>query len=201
MINSAIVSVYDKSRLRVLLEGMRELNPEVEVFSSGGTAKRIEELGFEVTNISSYTGFPEAPGGLVKTLHPKVHGGILLDEGKTPEGMYLKDNDIKSFDLVVCNLYPFEETVESGGSKEEIVENIDIGGPTLIRSAAKGALRHGTVVPVIEPSDYGKIIDEMIENDGKLRRETINHLVKKAFRHTWKYEEKIKNWTQKHVEG
>lgn len=196
MLESAIISVYDKKNLDKLVEGLFEINPEVEIISSGGTAEEIRNFGHEVTDVSSYTGFPEAPGGLVKTLHPKVHGGILLDEGDSKEMEYLEKNGIKTFNLVVCNLYPFEKTVSKGAPKEEIIENIDIGGPTLIRAAAKGALRHGWVAPVVEPEDYEKIIEEMKKNDGSLGEETLQSLVHKAFNHTWKYDKEIKNWTE-----
>lgn len=201
MLESAIVSVSNKEGLDELIESMRQVNPDVEIISSGGTAEKIRELGHEVTDVSSYTGFPEAPGGLVKTLHPKVHGGILLDGDEEAEAEYLERNEIGTFNLVVCNLYPFERTVEGGGSREEIVENIDIGGPTLIRSAAKGALRHGGVAPVVEPGDYGEIIEELSENGGELPQETLLSLAHKAFNHTCEYDEKIRDWTGDIVEG
>ncbi|KXA90684.1 hypothetical protein AKJ36_00345 [candidate division MSBL1 archaeon SCGC-AAA259I07] len=201
MIKSAIISVSDKNRLDELLDGLFEINPEMEILSSGGTAERIRELGYEATEVSTYTGFPEAPGGLVKTLHPKVHGGLLLDEDRVSERDYLKKEGIKTFGLVVCNLYPFEETVEKGKSRRNIIESIDIGGPTLIRSAAKGALRHGKTAPVIEPEDYGEIVEKLKENDGTLTRETRDYLAYKAFRHTCNYDQKIRNWTEKMSRG
>lgn len=200
-LRSALISVSDKSKLNELVEEIYEINPGAEIYSSGGTAKKIRELGYEVKDVSFYTNFPEAPGGLVKTLHPKVHGGILLDENKISVKRYLEENEIKTLNLVVVNLYPFENTVESGAPTEEIIENIDIGGPTLIRSAGKGALRHGGVVPVIEPSDYSRIIDEMKKREGKLSEETINDLAYKAFNRTCNYDEQIRDWIGKVKEG
>ncbi len=200
MLESVVISVSDKKNLGELVEGLIEINPDVEIISSGGTAGKIRDLGYEVTDVSSYTEFPEAPGGLVKTLHPKIHGGILLDGERDEEEKYLEKNDIKTFSLVVCNLYPFEKTVSKGAPREEIIENIDIGGPTLIRAAAKGALRHGGVAPVVEPEDYKKIIEEMKENNGRLKDETLQFLAHKAFDHTWKYDEEIRNWTEETME-
>lgn len=200
-LQSALISVSDKSNLEELVEGIYEINPDTKIFSSGGTAQRIRKLGYEVTDVSFYTGFPEAPGGLVKTLHPKVHGGILLDKSKVSEKEYLDENGIEPLNLVVVNLYPFEKTVKSGATKKEIIENIDIGGPTLIRSAGKGALRHGGVAPVIEPEDYNEILNEMKGNEGKLSEKTINYLAYKAFKQTWDYDEKIRNWIKKVREG
>lgn len=201
MIKSAIISVSEKKQLDTLLEGLFEINPNLQIYSSGGTAKKIKKLGHKVTKISNYTGFPEAPGGLVKTLHPKVHGGILLDPNRISEKKYLEKNNIKTFNLVICNLYPFEKTLQKQAPKKEIIENIDIGGPTLIRSAAKGALRHGKVAPVVEPNDYSKVIKEMKENDGSLSEDTIISLAHKAFDHTWNYDEKIRNWTEQMIKG
>lgn len=201
MLESAIVSVSDKKGLNELIEGIYQVNPDVEIISSGGTAEKIREFGYEVTDVSSYTGFPEAPGGLVKTLHPKVHGGIILNEDKDVEKEYLEKNKIKTFNLVVCNLYPFGKSAEGEAPRREIIENIDIGGPTLIRSAAKGALRHGGVAPVVEPEDYDKIIDEMLENNGELSEGTLRFLIHKAFNHTWKYDEKIRDWTEDKLGG
>jgi len=119
MLNSAIISVYDKTGLKDFLEGLHQITPEIKIFSSGGTARKIDELGYDVIEISSYTGFPESPGGLVKTLHPKVHGGILLDKSRLDERKYLEENGILTFGLVVCNLYPFKEVSSSGAPKEE----------------------------------------------------------------------------------
>jgi len=194
MINSVIISVYDKRDIKEMVEGLHQINPDLKIFSSGGTASKIRDLGYDVIEVSIYTGFPESPGGLVKTLHPKVHGGILLDPGRIEEKKYLEENGIETFDLVVCNLYPFDKVSKSGASEEEIIENIDIGGPTLIRSAAKGALRHGGVAPVVDIEDYVMVVDELNNNRGELSHETIRGLALKAFELTSRYDNSIKNW-------
>ncbi len=200
MIDNAIISVFDKDNLGYLVKNLKELNSDIRIISSGGTAEKIKELGFDVEEVSDYTGFPEAPGGLVKTLHPKVHGGILLDPERETEEDYMEENDVLGINLVVVNLYPFEGTLESGKPEEEIVENIDIGGPTLIRSAAKGALRHGNVVPIVQPQDYGRLIQRLKEKNGDLNDEFVMELVEKAFSHTKTYDKKINNWTEDLIE-
>jgi len=201
MIESAIISVSDKSNLKTLLKGLFEINPDIKIISSGGTAKKIKSMGYEVTKVADYTGFPEAPGGLVKTLHPKVHGGILLDPDNEDEQYYLDEENVEVFNLVVVNLYPFEKTVKAGEEEEEIVENIDIGGPTLIRSAAKGALRHGNVVPVVSPGDYEELIEELRKKEGNLSEDFKTKLAHRAFSHTHDYDKKINKWTNDLVEG
>lgn len=138
MLKSIIISVSDKSRLEHLLEGIFKVNSSVEVFSTMGTANQIRKLGFPVKEISFYTGAPESPEGNVKTLHPKIHGGILLDKNRMSERKYLAKNNIKKFGLIVTNFYEFEKSISDGVSRSDIVEKIDIGGPTLARSAAKG---------------------------------------------------------------
>lgn len=193
--STAIISVYRKEGLEDFLNVLFKLNYDTKIISSGGTARKIEELGYPVTEVSDYTGFPESPGGLVKTLHPKIHAGILLDPEIPEERKYLEENGIKPIDMVVCNLYPFEETVKKKVPYEEIIEMIDIGGPTLVRAAAKGALRHGKVFPVIDPKDYNKVIEDIIlEDDVSLKNEVIKSLAYKAFEHTYEYDKEIKNW-------
>ena len=184
---TALISVSDKSNLDILLPALKKLN--VKIISTGGTAKKIKELGYKVTEVSEYTGFPESPGGLVKTLHPKIHAGILLNPEKEDERKYLEEHGIKPIDLVVCNLYPFEETLKKGATYEELVEMIDIGGPTLLRSAAKGCLRTGKPLPVCDPDDYEKIVAEA--RKGYFDSNTILTLVEKAFRHTRDYDTSI----------
>ena len=187
------MSVYKKDDLDFLLDGLTNFNPDVNIISSGGTARKIKELGYDVTGVSEYTGFPESPGGLVKTLHPKVHGGILMDPERKEEGTYLSTQNILSFDALVCNLYPFQETVESNAGYDEIVEMIDIGGPTLIRSAAKGSLRRGRPVTVVDPGDYESVIDDL-NTYKRVRYSKVKELAKKAFRHTEEYDKKINEW-------
>lgn len=196
MLKSVIVSVFDKTGLGELIEGLRGINPGVKIFSSKGSARKIQELGYESTKVSFYTGFSESPRGLLKTLHPKVHGGILLDRSRVSERKYLEDNEIETFNLVISNFYPFERTLNGKMAEEEMVEKIDIGGPTLARSAAKGALRHGEVAPVVDPDDYGKVVREMTKNNGEVGDYMLTFLAHKAFTCTYEYEEKIKNWTR-----
>jgi len=192
-LDSAIISVYKKDKLDLLLEGLTGINPNINIVSSGGTARKIKELGYNVVEVSDYTGFPESPGGLVKTLHPKVHGGILLDKNSPEEYRYLMSQKINSFDIVVCNLYPFKETVERGAGIAETVEMIDIGGPTLIRSAAKGCLRKGSPITVVDPEDYGFILEQISER-GSFSYSDSLRLAKKAFRHTRDYDTEISKW-------
>ncbi|MBC8224760.1 hypothetical protein H8E65_09235, partial [Candidatus Bathyarchaeota archaeon] len=143
MIERALISVYDKSGIEELVAALGGLG--VEIVSSGGTARRIREMGYEeLVEISDYTGHPESPGGLVKTLHPKVHGGLLLDRNDEAHAEWMNENGVKPIDLVVSNLYPFEEAVERGADLETAAENIDIGGPSMVRSAAKAALLYAS---------------------------------------------------------
>lgn len=198
---TVIISVYRKEGLEEFVGELYKLNQNLEIISSGGTARKIAEFGYPVTEVSDYTGFPESPGGLVKTLHPKIHAGILLDMKIPEEKKYLEDNGIRPIDMVVCNLYPFEETVEKKSPHQEIVEMIDIGGPTLVRAAAKGALRHGKVFPVIDPSDYNMIVRDIIfGSDISLRNEKIKHLACKAFEHTRDYDTQIAKYMERKLE-
>ena len=133
-IRRALVSVYDKDRLLELGQCLSDAG--VEILSTGSTAKTLQDAGFAVTEVSSYTGFPEIMGGRVKTLHPKIHSGILADQNNPDHLKAIADLDIAPFDLVVINLYPFFKTIMSGASFEECIEQIDIGGPSMLRGAA-----------------------------------------------------------------
>ena len=146
-IRRALVSVYDKQGLEELARGLHEAG--VEIVSTGGSSKLIAGLGIPVTAVEELTGFPECLEGRVKTLHPKVHAGILADSRKSDHMKQLEDLGVEQFDLVVVNLYPFSETVASGASIDECVEQIDIGGPTMVRAAAKN---HPTVAIVTDPT-------------------------------------------------
>lgn len=131
----ALVSVSDKSHLDILAEYFK--NHHIEVISTGGTAKQLQHYGCQVIEISDYTSFPEMMDGRVKTLHPKVHGGLLARLDNPSHTRAMTDHNIESIDLVIVNLYPFEETVNRGAAFEEVIENIDIGGPSMVRSGAK----------------------------------------------------------------
>jgi phosphoribosylaminoimidazolecarboxamide formyltransferase/IMP cyclohydrolase len=186
----ALISVYDKSGLEGLVEALGELG--FEIVSSGGTAKRVRELGYkQLTEVSDYTGFPESPGGLLKTLHPRVHGGLLLSRGVPEHRAYMDRHGIQPFDLVVVNLYPFEATVAKGADLETAAENIDIGGPTMIRSAAKAALLYGRVAVVTDPSQYPEIIRALRSHGGELPKGLVRSLAEKAFRRTSAYDSAI----------
>ncbi len=162
----------------------------MELLSTGGTARLLAEKGLPVTEVSDYTGFPEMMDGRVKTLHPKVHGGILGRRGQ--DDAIMEQHDIAPIDMVVVNLYPFTQTVaREGCSLEDAVENIDIGGPTMVRSAAKN---HKDVAIVVKSSDYNAIINEMDANEGSLTLETRFDLAIKAFEHTAAYDSMIANY-------
>ena len=134
-IKRALVSVYDKDRPVEIRSALSQAG--VEILSTGSTAKTLAQAGIHVTEVSSYTGFPEIMGGRVKTLHPRIHGGILADQNNPDHLNAIKELDIAPFDLVIINLYPFAETIASGATFDECIEQIDIGGPSMLRGAAK----------------------------------------------------------------
>ena len=197
-ITRALLSVSDKTGL---LEFAKTLVAHgVELLSTGGTAKLIRDAGLNVTDVGDYTGFPEMLDGRVKTLHPKVHGGILANR-LLPEHMSsVEAAKIPLIDLVVVNLYPFRETVAKPGcSLEDAIENIDIGGPTMVRAAAKNW--EGVAI-VVDAADYATLADEMKLNAGSLSRKTRFALAKKAFTHTAAYDAAIGNYlTCRDLEG
>lgn len=182
-VKNAIISVYDKTSLVEFASELAKMG--VNIFSSGGSFKALAENGIKAVKVEDYTGFPEMMDGRVKTLHPKIHGGILACRDNEKHLQAAKDHDITMFDMVVVNLYPFKKTVESGKSMAEIIENIDIGGPTLVRSAAKN---HKFVAVVTSPDDYARVLDEMKKNDGEISFETRFDLARKAFSHTALYD-------------
>src|SRR6201995_3629223 len=160
-IKRALISVSDKSGL---IDFARALAGHgIELISTGGTAKAIADAGLKVRDVSDLTGFPEMMDGRVKTLHPKVHGGLLAIRGNAEHAQSMKDHGFAPIDLLVVNLYPFEATVESGAAFEDCIENIDIGGPAMIRAAAKN---HDDVAVIVEPQDYQAVLDELAANAG-----------------------------------
>lgn len=187
-ITRALISVSDKSGV---VEFARSLAAAgVEILSTGGTAKLLREQGIQVIEVGDYTGFPEMMDGRVKTLHPKVHGGILGRRGTDDEVM--ERHGIGRIDLVAVNLYPFQQTVAKPNcSLEDAIENIDIGGPTMIRAAAKN---HKDVAVVVDPSDYAAILEEMGANAGALSQATRYRLAVKTFEHTAQYDGAIANY-------
>ncbi|MDE2061933.1 MAG: bifunctional phosphoribosylaminoimidazolecarboxamide formyltransferase/IMP cyclohydrolase [Bradyrhizobium sp.] len=188
-VTRALLSVSDKSGL---LEFARSLALQgVELVSTGGTAKAIAEAGLKVKDVSELTGFPEMMDGRVKTLHPKVHGGLLAIRNKADHAGAMKAHDIAPIDLLVVNLYPFEATVDKGGNFEECIENIDIGGPAMIRAAAKN---HNDVVVVVDAGDYQAILDELKAHQGATTLHLRRRLAAKAYARTAAYDAAISNW-------
>src|SRR5687768_382981 len=162
------------------------------MISTGGTAKLLREAGLAVIEVADHTGFPEMMDGRVKTLHPKVHGGILARRDRPEHVAAMEQHDIPPIDMVVVNLYPFEQTVAKPGvSMEDAVENIDIGGPAMVRAAAKN---HAFVAVVTDPSDYAGIQRKMKAGAGALGMDDRYALAAKAFRHTAEYDRIISSW-------
>ena len=188
-IKRALISVSDKSGIVDLANALvNQFN--IEFISTGGTLKELVEAGVPAIEVSSFTGFPEMMDGRVKTLHPKVHGGILARRDLDQEVM--QENDILPIDLVVVNLYPFAETIaKENVSLEMAIENIDIGGPSMVRSSAKN---NKYVSIVVDPKDYLPVLDEMKKNEGALSQETRSSLARKAFEHTASYDSTIASY-------
>ncbi len=186
-VRRALVSVYDKTGLEELGKGLAAAG--VEIVSTGSTAARLREAGLDVTAVDELTGFPECLDGRVKTLHPKVHAGILADLRLTDHIAQLEQLGIEPFELVVVNLYPFTQTVESGAAPDECVEQIDIGGPTMVRSAAKN---HPSVAVVVSPSSYDEVLAAVA--DGGTTLEQRQALAVQAFRHTAAYDIAVASW-------
>src|SRR6202012_4836809 len=194
-VTRALLSVSDRSGL---LEFARALALHgVELVSTGGTARAIAEAGLKVKDVSDLTGFPEMMDGRVKTLHPKVHGGLLAIRGKADHASAMKSHGIAQIDLLVVNLYPFEATVEKGADFEEGIENIDIGGPAMIRAAAKN---HDDVAVVVEASDYQAVLDELKANQGATTLSLRRRLAAKAYARTAAYDAAISNWFANELE-
>ncbi len=182
-IRCALISVYDKTGLVPFAQGLAALG--IRIISSGGTAAALKNAGVACTEVAEITGFPEMLDGRVKTLHPRIHGGILAKRSKVPHLAVLKEHDIPLIDMVVVNLYPFTQTVESGKSRDEVIEMIDIGGPAMLRAAAKN---HTDVAPVCDAADYPVILKELKINKGALTAERLEKLAKKTFEKTASYD-------------
>ena len=186
-IRRALVSVYDKERLLEIGKALSSAG--IEILSTGSTAKNLADAGIAVTEVSSYTGFPEIMGGRVKTLHPRVHGGILADQNNPEHLAAIAELDIAPFDLVIINLYPFAATIASGANFEESIEQIDIGGPSMLRGAAKN---HGSVAVICQTSQYDQLL-EAIKAGGFTEPER-RQLALEVFRTTAEYDLAIATW-------
>ena len=189
VIKRALLSVSDKDGLADLGKALSERG--VELVSTGGTAKALRDAGLDVRDVSDLTGFPEMMDGRVKTLHPKVHGGLLALRDNQEHVTAMAEHQIGPIDLVVVNLYPFEQTVAKGAERAEVIENIDIGGPSMVRSAAKN---HGFVTIVTDPADYDALLDEMSANDGATSDAFRIRMAGKAYARTAAYDAAIASW-------
>ena len=186
-IRRALVSVYDKDRLIEIGKALSSAG--IEILSTGSTAKNLADAGIAVTEVSAYTGFPEIMGGRVKTLHPRIHGGILADQNNPEHLAAIAELDIAPFDLVIVNLYPFAQTIASGANFEESIEQIDIGGPSMLRGAAKN---HGSVAVICQTSQYDQLL-EAIKAGGFSQAER-RQLALEVFRTTAEYDLAIATW-------
>ncbi len=194
-VKRALISVSDKTGI---VDFARELNKlGVEILSTGGTAKALRENNIRVMDVSEYTGFPEMLDGRVKTLHPKIHAGLLALRENEVHMETLKKHDIGLIDMVVVNLYPFEKVIQKPDVKiEEVIENIDIGGPSMLRSAAKN---HQSVAVICNPNRYPEVLDELKENNNTLSKDTLQALGIEVFKVTSHYDGIIHNYLKEHI--
>src|SRR5579875_1931888 len=186
-IRRALVSVYDKTGLDDLARGLHAAG--VEIVSTGSTAARIRDAGIPVTSVDEVTGFPEILGGRVKTLHPHVHAGLLADQNDPSHVETIQELGIEPFQLLVANLYPFAATVASGASQPEVIEQIDIGGPAMVRASAKN---HGSIAVVTDPARYGEVLEAV--RGGGFELAHRQRLAVAAFRHTAAYDIAVASW-------
>jgi phosphoribosylaminoimidazolecarboxamide formyltransferase/IMP cyclohydrolase len=193
-VRTALVSCFDKTGVPELAAALAARG--VRIVSTGSTAATIREAGVEVVEVADLTGFPECLGGRVKTLHPRVHAGILADRDEPEHVTQLEELGIDPIDLVVVNLYPFERTVASGAADADIVEMIDVGGPTMLRAAAKN---HGSVGVVVDPADHARVLADLAAHDG-LSIGLRTELAATAFRHTAAYDAAIATWFAQRAE-
>jgi phosphoribosylaminoimidazolecarboxamide formyltransferase / IMP cyclohydrolase len=188
-IRRALISVSDKTGLIDFARALASRG--VDIVSTGGTSKALAEAGVAVTDVSALTGFPEIMDGRVKTLHPKVHGGLLAIRGNAEHEKAREAHGITDIDLLAVNLYPFEETVAKGAAFDEVIENIDVGGPAMIRAASKN---HESVTVVVSPEDYDRVLEEMAANGNATTAGCRRSLAQKAFARTAAYDGAISNW-------
>ena len=193
-VKRAIISVSDKRGIEEFAQELSKLG--IEIISTGGTAKTLRAAKLKIKDVSEYTKFPELLGGRVKTLHPKIHGGILWRRDDPKDKEEITANNINSIDMVVVNLYPFEETVSNPDvAFDEAIENIDIGGPTMLRAASKN---FKDMVVIVDPADYSKVLDELKTLNGEASYDTKFYLAQKVFAHTARYDTLIANYLARH---
>jgi phosphoribosylaminoimidazolecarboxamide formyltransferase/IMP cyclohydrolase len=192
-VKRALISVSDKNGIVELAQGLHNLG--IEILSTGGTAKALRGAGLTIMDVSDYTRFPEMLDGRLKTLHPRIHGGLLWRRDNPKDKEEIDNHNIDSIDMVVVNLYPFEATVSKHDVPfDEAIENIDIGGPTMLRAASKN-FRDVTVI--VDPSDYTKVLDELGSQNGEVSYDTKLHLARKVFAHTARYDSVIANYLER----
>lgn len=191
-VERALISLTDKSGIELFARSLDSM--DIEILSTGGTAAKIRDAGIAVVDVSDFTGFPEMFDGRVKTLHPKVHGGILHQRANTYHLRQCAEHGIKPIDIVAVNLYAFEKTIaDPGCTLEDAIENIDIGGPTLLRASAKN---FKDVTVIVDPADYQTVLSEVKER-GNTTLKTRFFLARKVFAITSQYDTAISNWLQK----
>jgi len=198
-VKTALISVFDKTDLQELVSFLA--THDVKILSTGGTAKALRDAGYAIQDVSEYTGFPEILDGRVKTLHPRIHGGILAARGNSAHAADMVKHDIQEIDLVVSNLYPFSKAASQGSDFETCIENIDIGGPSMIRAAAKN---NSCVCCVTDPSQYPKLIEQLRTNDMATCFSVRKAFALSAFKLTSAYDAQVSRWLEKHcgeVEG
>ena len=191
-IKRALISVSDKKGIVKFASALNDAG--IEIISTGGTFSELKNANIDVKDVSSVTSFPEILDGRVKTLHPKIHGGLLNIRSNKDHQKTISEQEIENIDLLVVNLYPFEDTIKNKSDYETCIENIDIGGPAMIRAAAKN---HQSVGVIVDPDDYDEIINEMSDNDLSLTKETLKKLALKAFARTAAYDSIISNYFNK----
>lgn len=192
-IQRAVISLSDKSGIVQFAKDLQAFG--VEILSTGGTAKTLRESGLKIMDVSEYTGFPEMLDGRVKTLHPKIHGGLLGIRDNPEHAKKMKEHGIIPIDMVVVNLYPFEATVAKPScTLEEAIENIDIGGPSMLRAAAKN---YPYVTVIVDPADYRAVLEEMKKGGGVVGKETNFRLAKKVYQLTSRYDRAISEYLAK----
>jgi len=194
-IKKALISVSDKSGI---VDFTRELSSfGIQFISTGGTAAALRDAGLTIMDVSDYTGFPEMLDGRVKTLHPRIHGGLLGLRSNPEHVMTMNEHHIENIDMIIVNLYPFEKTVAKPDSTfQDAIENIDIGGPAMLRSAAKN---FESVTVLTDPADYRPVLDEMKKNSGAVSRDTNFRLALKVFEKTSNYDSMIADYLKKHI--